>query len=32
MTVQILLLGFVVGVISGIIGIGGGVILIPALI
>lgn len=32
MTWQILLLGFAVGVISGIIGIGGGVILIPALI
>jgi uncharacterized membrane protein YfcA len=32
MTWQVLLLGFLVGVISGIIGIGGGVILIPALI
>jgi uncharacterized membrane protein YfcA len=32
MTWQVLLLGFVVGVISGIIGIGGGVILIPGLI
>src|SRR5271168_2397556 len=32
MTWEILLLGFAVGVISGIIGIGGGVILIPALI
>jgi uncharacterized membrane protein YfcA len=32
MTWQILLLGFGIGVISGIIGIGGGVILIPALI
>jgi uncharacterized membrane protein YfcA len=32
MTWQILLLGFLVGVISGIIGIGGGVVLIPALI
>jgi uncharacterized membrane protein YfcA len=32
MTWQILILGFVVGVISGIIGIGGGIILIPALI
>jgi uncharacterized membrane protein YfcA len=32
MTWEILLLGFVIGVISGIIGIGGGVILIPALI
>jgi uncharacterized membrane protein YfcA len=32
MTWMILLLGFLVGVISGIIGIGGGVILIPALI
>jgi uncharacterized membrane protein YfcA len=32
MTWQILLLGFVVGVVSGVIGIGGGIILIPALI
>jgi len=32
MTWMVLLLGFLVGVISGIIGIGGGVILIPALI
>ena len=32
MTWLILLLGFLVGVISGIIGIGGGVILIPALV
>ena len=32
MTWQILLLGFAIGVISGIIGIGGGVLLIPALI
>jgi uncharacterized membrane protein YfcA len=32
MTLLILLLGFVVGVISGIVGIGGGVVLIPALV
>jgi len=32
MTWQILLLGFAIGVLSGVIGIGGGVILIPALI
>jgi len=32
MTLLILLLGFGVGVLSGIIGIGGGVILIPSLI
>jgi uncharacterized protein len=32
MTWEILLLGFAIGVLSGIIGIGGGVILIPALI
>jgi uncharacterized protein len=32
MTWQILLLGFAVGILSGIIGIGGGVVLIPALI
>jgi uncharacterized membrane protein YfcA len=31
-TLEILLLGFAVGVISGIIGIGGGVVLVPALI
>ena len=32
MTWEILLLGFAVGVVSGIIGIGGGILLIPALI
>jgi hypothetical protein len=32
MTWQILFLGFAIGVLSGIIGIGGGVILIPSLI
>jgi hypothetical protein len=32
MTWEILLLGFAIGAISGIIGIGGGVLLIPALI
>jgi uncharacterized membrane protein YfcA len=32
MTSQILLLGFAVGVVSGIIGIGGGILLIPGLI
>lgn len=32
MTWLVLLLGFVVGIISGIIGIGGGVVLVPALI
>ena len=32
MTWEILILGFGIGVISGIIGIGGGVLLIPALI
>jgi len=32
MTWLILLLGFLVGILSGIIGIGGGIVLIPALI
>jgi uncharacterized membrane protein YfcA len=32
MTWEILFLGFAIGVLSGIIGIGGGVILIPALV
>ncbi len=32
MTWLILLLGFVVGVISGVIGTGGGILLVPALV